>query len=157
MDETLPDHQAITVPVPSVNITVEDKFKSFLLSDITHVVVQLSDKRLDSIMQSVCGISYDFNKPWPFWFFIGKIMSKAFYGNEQQLEWLNAVRVGTREFIAFTNTQDNRDVDKTEGFSKHTMIQVVEVDFSKPRLGADLDLFWKPARKIITQKVQNCT
>lgn len=84
-------------------------------------------------------------------------MSKAFYGNEQQLEWLNAVRVGTREFIAFNNTQANKDVDKIEGSSKDVLFQVVEVGFSKPRPGADLELFWKPARKVIAQKVQNCT
>lgn len=84
-------------------------------------------------------------------------MSKAFYGNEQQVEWLNAVRVGTRECIAFTNTRDNRDVDQTEGLTKNTMIQVVGVDFSIPRPDADLELFRKPARKIITQKVQNYT
>lgn len=119
--------------------------------------IRLSDNRLDSIMQSVCEIPYDFNKPWQFWFFIGKLMSKAFYGNEQQVEWLNAVRVGTRECIAFTNTQDNRDVDQTEGLTKNTMIQVVGVDFSIPRPDADLELFRKPARKIITQKVQNYT
>ncbi|KAI2720751.1 hypothetical protein DTO013E5_1929 [Penicillium roqueforti] len=84
-----------------------------------------------------------------------EIMSKAFYGNEQQLEWLNAVRVGTREFIAFNNTQANKDVDKIEGSSKDVLFQVVEVGFSKPRPGADLELFWKPARKVIAQKVQN--
>lgn len=40
MDEILPDHEAITVPVPSVKIIVKDQHKTFLLSDITHVVVQ---------------------------------------------------------------------------------------------------------------------
>lgn len=31
-------------------------------------------------------------------------MSKAFFNDEEQLEWLNAVQVWNREFIAFTNT-----------------------------------------------------
>ncbi|KAJ5824595.1 hypothetical protein N7447_006935 [Penicillium robsamsonii] len=113
MDETLPDDQAITVPVPSVEITVEDQFKALLLKDITHFV-----------------------------FFVRKIISKAFYGSEQQIEWLNAVRW---------------DLDRTEDFSKNTRIRVVEVDFPKPRPGAALELFWKPARGIIFQKVQEYT
>lgn len=108
-------------------------------------------------MQSVSGNPYDFIKPWPLWFFIGKIISKAFYGNEQQLEWLNTVRIGIRELIAFTNTLVHRGVDKTEGHSENTMIQVVEVDFATPRPGAELELFWKPAGQIITHKVQRCT
>lgn len=34
--------------------------------------------------------------------------------------------------------------------------QIVEVDFSKPQPSEDLKLFWKPARGIIYQKVQDC-
>lgn len=40
MDETLPDSKAITVPVPLVNVAVEDRYKAFPLADISHVVVQ---------------------------------------------------------------------------------------------------------------------
>lgn len=96
-------------------------------------------------MQSVAEISYNFDKLWPFWFFVGKILSKAFFHNEEQLEWLNTVEVRNREFIAFTNT-------------KHTgegKLRVVEVDFPKPQPGESLKFFWKPARGIICQKVQD--
>lgn len=39
MDETLPDSEAITVPVPSVNVTAEDRYMA-PVADISHVVVQ---------------------------------------------------------------------------------------------------------------------
>ena len=109
---------------------------------------RLSDRRLDSIMQSVASISYDFNKPWPFWFFIEKIISKCFFNDEGQLEWLNAVRVRSREFIAFTNPPKNAD---------ETNLQIVEIDFIKPQPNETLKMFWKPARAIIRQKVKDCT
>jgi hypothetical protein len=56
-------------------------------------------------MQFVAGVPYNFNKPWPFWFFICKTVSNVFFNDEEQLQWLNAVRIRTKEFIAFTNTQ----------------------------------------------------
>lgn len=107
-------------------------------------------------MQSIAGVPYNFNKPWPFWFFVGKIISKAFFDDEEQLEWLNAVRVRTREFIAFTNTQKEKASDHKESNIEKTELHIVEVDFSKPQPGENLKLFWKPAREIICQKVQNC-
>jgi hypothetical protein len=106
-------------------------------------------------MQSVAEVPYNFNRPWPFWFYIGKVLSKAFFDNEEQLEWLNAVRVGNREFISFTNTQKNIP-DQEEQNTGKEKLRVVEVDFSKPQPGENLKLFWKPARGIICQKVQDC-
>ncbi|PLB43291.1 hypothetical protein P170DRAFT_481240 [Aspergillus steynii IBT 23096] len=153
MDETLPDDKAITAPVPIVYMAVEDQYKSVQAADLTHFVVQLSYKRLDSIMQAVVGISYDFNKPWPFWFFIGKIVSKAFFDNEEQLEWLNSVQVGNREFIAFSNT-GRKFPDQEEQSTGKGKLRVVEIDLSKPQPGEKLQMFWKPARSIICQKVQ---
>lgn len=107
-------------------------------------------------MQSVAGVPYNFNKPWPFWFFIGKIVSKAFFDEEKQLEWLNAVRVQTREFIAFTNTQINRVSNQETSSIEEAKLRIVEVDFPKAQPGENLKLFWKPARGIICQKVQDC-
>ncbi|KAI9375217.1 hypothetical protein BJX61DRAFT_494762 [Aspergillus egyptiacus] len=154
MDETLPDDRAITVPVPTVDLAVEDRFRTSNTAEISHVVVQLSDKRLDSIMQSCASLSYDFDKPWPFWFFIGKALSKAFFGDEQQLQWLNAVRVRNREFIAFTNIQ-REDISGPEELDRGKgKLRVVEVDFAKPVPGENLKAFWKPAREIICQRVQ---
>ncbi|KAH0601153.1 hypothetical protein MHUMG1_00025 [Metarhizium humberi] len=152
MDETLPDHRAITVPVPTADIIAEVQNQGLEAAAISHFVVQLSDKRFDLLMQLIAGIPYDFNKPWPFWFYIGKIVSKAFFGVEDQLEWLNAVRVRTREFIAFSNTSTVKD----DGLNDETRrIQVVEVDFLKPQPGENIKVFWKPARGIISKQVEN--
>jgi hypothetical protein len=89
-------------------------------------------------MQSVVGVPYDFNKPWTFRFYIGKIVSMAYFDDEDQLGWLNAVRVRTREFIAFTNTWKKGASPKNESHTDKTELQVVEVGFSKPQPGEDL-------------------
>jgi hypothetical protein len=40
MDRTLPDTEAITVPVPMAEVAVEDQHKAFPVPDISHFVVQ---------------------------------------------------------------------------------------------------------------------
>lgn len=40
MDETLPDDKAITVPVPIIDVTTEDRHKLVLAADISHFVIQ---------------------------------------------------------------------------------------------------------------------
>ncbi|KAJ5110876.1 hypothetical protein N7532_001411 [Penicillium argentinense] len=154
MDETIPDDKVITAVVPTADVITEDRHKSVRASDISHFVVQLSDKRQESLMQSVAGVPYSFDRPWPTWFFIGKIVSKTFFDNEEQLRWLNTVRVRNREFIAFTNAQKNVS-NQAKQNTREGMLRVVEVDFSKPQPGENLKLFWKPARAIICQKVQD--
>lgn len=102
-------------------------------------------------MQSI-GVEYLSNFPTPFWYYYGKIVAKGIYGNEKQLRLLNCIRVRTREFISFTNATfaDRKAVGKV------MPLNVVEVDILKPRPGEPLQLFWKPARGIITQRVKHC-
>lgn len=106
-------------------------------------------------MRCCADLTYDSDKPWPFWFFIGKALSKAFFGDEQQLKWLNAVRVRNREFVAFTNQRESMS-DLEQLNCDEARLQVVEVDFSKPIPGERLKAFWKPSREIIRQRVQEC-
>ena len=40
MDETLSDDRAILAPAPTVDLTVEDRFRTLKTADISHVVVQ---------------------------------------------------------------------------------------------------------------------
>lgn len=40
MDETLPDREAITVPIPTIDVTTEDRNKATPAADISHFVVQ---------------------------------------------------------------------------------------------------------------------
>ncbi|KAJ5192381.1 hypothetical protein N7449_008523 [Penicillium cf. viridicatum] len=61
----------------------------------------------------------------------GSKITYDFNNNEHQLECLNAVRVG-----------NNRDVAQSAGLRKNIIIQVVEVDFFTPYVGANLELFW---------------
>lgn len=55
--------------------------------------------------------------------------------------WLNAVRVQTREFIAFTNTARRLASPKYESVTDKSGLLVVEVDFSKPQPCEDLRFF----------------
>ncbi|KAL4962443.1 uncharacterized protein BDV14DRAFT_202777 [Aspergillus stella-maris] len=117
---------------------------------------RLSDKRFDSVIQHRSDdLHYDFNKSWSFWFFVGKILSNALFGNEEQLEWLNVTRVRDREFISFTKVWGNKAVlDSERKLDDNESLQIVEVDFIKPVPGEELKAFWKPAREIICQRVQ---
>jgi hypothetical protein len=103
-------------------------------------------------MLSVAGVPYKFNKPWPFWFYIRKIISKAFFDDEKQLEWLNAVGVQTREFIAFTNTQINRVSNQETSNIEEAKLRIVEVDFPKPQPGENLKLFGSPSEELYARK-----
>lgn len=112
---------------------------------------RVSDSRQRAIMQSV-GVEYLSNFPTPFWYYYGKIVANGIYGNEKQLQLLNCIRVRTREFISFTNATfaDQKATDKV------MPLNVVEVDILKPRSSEPLQLFWKPARGIIIQRVKHC-
>ncbi|KKK12254.1 hypothetical protein ARAM_002692, partial [Aspergillus rambellii] len=159
MDRTLPEHQAITAVVPTVPVKCNDQPGRFPLRESTHFVLRLSDKRLEGIMRSVIGISYDFHRPWPFWYFVGKIMSKALFGteHENQLELLNSARVHNREFILFSNAHrpDSRQQgDKASG--RERQIRVVHVECTYPKRGVEMELGWTPAREDVCQLVQHC-
>ena len=40
MDVTRPDDEAITAPVPSVELATEERYKTFPIAEISHFVVQ---------------------------------------------------------------------------------------------------------------------
>lgn len=107
-------------------------------------------------MRCCADLAYDSDRPWPFWFFIGKALSKALFGDEQQLQWLNAVRVRNREFVEFINMGGDRMSDLELMNRGEGKLRVIEVEFSKPIPGEDLKAFWKPAREIIRQRVEEC-
>jgi hypothetical protein len=66
---------------------------------------------------------------------------------------MNTTRVRTREFIAFTNTTYmEKKLTGTAG-----PIVVLEVDVLKPHVNEPLEVFWKPARGLISQRVRHCT
>ncbi|OAA71171.1 hypothetical protein ISF_01722 [Cordyceps fumosorosea ARSEF 2679] len=110
----------------------------------------MSDKRSEALLKMIANLSYDWDRPFPFWYFTGKMVSKARFDDQDQLKLFNATRVMT-EYIAFENTAIS-DQDK----SKHTgrAVQVVEIYFSKPQPGKNFKLTWKPARSVISRSVQ---
>ncbi|PYI08673.1 hypothetical protein BO78DRAFT_395533 [Aspergillus sclerotiicarbonarius CBS 121057] len=55
---------------------------------------------------------------------------------------------------AITNTQIDQSATPESNVEK-AKLQVVEIDFSKPQPGENLNVFWKPARAIIRQKAQD--
>jgi hypothetical protein len=107
---------------------------------------RVSDNRQKEIVEST-GAVFDPQRSSPYWCFFGKVAAKALFGDESQLQMMNTTRIRKREFIAFTNAT-YQDRSKP--------IVVLEVDILKPRVNEPLEVFWKPARGIITQRVRYC-
>ncbi|KAM0667227.1 hypothetical protein ACQRIU_005082 [Beauveria bassiana] len=143
MDWSLPDIDKVTVPVPAVEVMTEERNKGLDMSKVTHYVVQLSDRRFNCLMQAMAGVPFDRDSPWGFWFFIGKVVSKAFFNDERRLKWFNSVRISTRAFIGFADTAVSFD-EKED--AQNGALYILELDFLKPRPRESIKLFWKPAR-----------
>ncbi|KAL4939674.1 hypothetical protein BDV06DRAFT_214096 [Aspergillus oleicola] len=122
MDSTLPDDEAITVPVPIVELVVKDRFRTF--NNVVDILA-LSDKKFDLIIQH-CSDDLHY----------------ALLDDELVLEWLNAVRVHNMEFIPFTNVQKKPVLDSERQVDVRG-IQVIEVGFPEPVPGDKLKAFWK--------------
>lgn len=98
------------------------------------------------------GVEYLSDFPTPFWYYYRKIVAKGIYANGKQLRLLNCIRMRTRVFSSFTNAT----FADRKAAGKVIPLNVVEVDILKPRPGEPLQLFWKPARGIIIQRVKHC-
>jgi len=96
------------------------------------------------------GAQYDFNYVFPCWYFLGKIASRALFEDDSLLEIMNSVHVRNREFVGFMNITHNVTTDQMQP------VKEVEVDIKRPRPGEPVQMFWKPARGLITQKIKDC-
>lgn len=96
----------------------------------------MSQSRQEAIFRSV-GYHYDWNFPGPYWCFLGKIAAKALYNDEAELEVLNYIQVGRREFIAYTTSMRTAAVKAGEGAGVAELppLKVIEVNFKKPLPG----------------------
>ena len=110
---------------------------------------RVSDARQQQVF-ALMGIRHDYNLPFPFWFFLGKIISKALFQNENLLEVINFVRVRDREFVGYICKGHVNQAQDGEKFS------VVEVSFKRPQPGQPIEVFWKPAGALIIQKIEEC-
>lgn len=75
--------------------------------------------------------------------------SRALFEDDSLLEIMNFVQVRNREFVGFMNTAHNVMADRREA-------KVVEVDIKRPRPGKPVQMFWKPARGLVTEKIKDC-
>ncbi|KAM3533172.1 hypothetical protein MY4038_003597 [Beauveria bassiana] len=99
----------------------------------------------------MAGVPFDHDSPWGFWFFIGKVVSKAFFNDERRLKWFNSVRISTRAFIGFADTAVSFD-EKED--AQNGALCILELDFLKPQPRESIKLFWKPARHPIYRSVR---
>lgn len=80
--------------------------------------------------------------------FIGRAISKAFFGDELQLQWFKAGQIRNMDYITFRNVQRTEPLVGT--------IQVIVVDFLEPVPGQNLKAVWKPVPGITLQSVREC-
>ncbi|GKZ83838.1 hypothetical protein AnigIFM56816_008934 [Aspergillus niger] len=138
MEPILPA-DTLTAPVPEVDLIVEDQFHNLVLADTRYIIVQ----RLNSIMEFCTSIGFNLNQTLLFRDFIGRAISKAFFGDEQQLQWFKAGQIRNMDYITFRNVQRTEPLVGT--------IQVIVVDFLEPVPGQNLKAVWKPVTGITLQ------
>lgn len=94
------------------------------------------------------GVRYNDDYPFPFWYFIGKMISRALFQKDDCLEIMNYIPVRQIEYVGFS----------TRAFldGEMTKINALEVTFKRPQTGAPMECFWRPARQLVIDKIQHC-
>jgi hypothetical protein len=77
------------------------------------------------------------------------MISQALFENETSLEILSFTRVNDREFIGF----ENNDYPKS---NHSTDVNVIEASLKRPQPNEPMEIFWRPARGIIIQRLREC-
>ncbi|KAM3439013.1 hypothetical protein NHJ13734_003948 [Beauveria thailandica] len=148
LNPKMPDREAVADwVVPDITQINQDKLTDFHPSHVSHVVLIISLHRQEQIMRRV-GVRYDSKRPFPFWHFIGKIVSRALFGRDDGLEVMNYIAVRRTEYVAFTT---RRCLD-----GETTHVNVIEVTFERPQPGSPLQCVWKPAGQLVVSKIQDC-
>lgn len=115
--------------------------------------LSLSDTRISDIIESATGAVYDSNDTPEYLDFIGKMLSKAIFGKENQLEWLGTECHGRCQFFAFTNIKKTEKCAQSQS-SADGRLQVIEIMFLRSRPQEKRKIFWRPAREIVCRLVQ---
>ncbi|CAI7652205.1 unnamed protein product [Penicillium crustosum] len=155
MAETCPSPEVTTTSLPALEVQCEKKFKYYDVSKFTHIVAHLSDtaiRNLKNIANSNADPSYEFDNE-DYLDIIGKMLSMTFFGNENQLEWLDTERVGRRRFVAFTNIKKKEKGAQSQSPS-NGKLQVAEVMFLRTSPRDTQKIFWRPARATVLQRTQ---
>jgi hypothetical protein len=85
-------------------------------------------------------------------------VAKALYNDRVELHEFNYVPVGRLEFIAYTTSMWRAAVEagKAAGVTELPPLNVIEVNFKKPLPEQPLEIFWGPARGLVTAKIRQC-
>ena len=83
---------------------------------------------------------------------VRKLLSAAFFRNENQLEWLGTERVGRRKFIALTNIKNKEQWVRNQS-PRYGKLKVVEVMFMPTNPWETQKIFWRPARNIVFRRI----
>ncbi|KAI3291489.1 hypothetical protein DTO002I6_5742 [Penicillium roqueforti] len=143
----------ITTSLPALDVRYESKFKDYNLSNITHVVAHLSDRKIKNNMDSNADISNEYDTE-NYLNIIGNMLSVTFFGNENQLDWLHTEQIGRRKFVAFTNIEKKEKRIQSPSLSpRNGKLQVVEVIFMRTSPREIQKVFWRPARPIVLRRV----
>ncbi|KAJ6187718.1 hypothetical protein N7519_002626 [Penicillium mononematosum] len=151
MAETRSPPEVTTSTLPTLDVQYENKFKDYELSDITHIVIHLSDTHIRNIMNSNTDISNEYGNQG-YLDIVRKMLSVTFFGNENQLEWLGTERLGRRKFVAFTNIKNKEKWVQNQSL-RYGKLKMVEVMFMRTNPRETQKIFWRPARKIVFRHV----
>ena len=91
-------------------------------------------------------MSYNPNQPRLFREFIGKAISKAFFGDEQQLQCMKSKQIRNVEYVGYRNVQRTETPIKTP--------QVIVVALLEPVPGQNLKAVWKPAPELTPERIR---
>ncbi len=96
-------------------------------------------------------ILYNFHTPFPFWHFLGRIVSMAFLGREDQLQIVQASHGGSREYVTFATRFhiENEEAD----IGKVLEVSLGWEDGQDPKV-EHIRAFWQPARDGIVNLIR---
>ncbi|KAL9562999.1 hypothetical protein ACKAV7_012741 [Fusarium commune] len=135
--------------LPKILLLGEERYIDSFESDcVTHVVLLVSDARQRQVFAQI-GVQHDYDYPFPFWHFLGKMISQALFENETSLEILSFTRVNGREFVGFETKNYPKSNNSTD-------INVIEVSLKRPQPNEPMEIFWRPDRGIIIQRLREC-
>ncbi|KAH7158996.1 hypothetical protein DER46DRAFT_610924 [Fusarium sp. MPI-SDFR-AT-0072] len=77
------------------------------------------------------------------------MISQALFENETSLEILSFTRVNGREFVGFETKNYPKSNNSTD-------INVIEVSLKRPQPNEPMEIFWRPDRGIIIQRLREC-
>ncbi|KAJ3549236.1 hypothetical protein NM208_g613 [Fusarium decemcellulare] len=147
-EEKRPDlTTAASWTIPSLQLLGENRFHDFDMRSVSHVVLQISQGRQQQVFRQI-GVEYDWDNPFPFWHFLGRMLSKAMFNDDSLLALLNYVPVNNYEFVGYVNR------DRIGEQEDKDQLNVIEVHLKRPEPNEPIQIHWKPGRGLVIQKIE---